>query len=423
MFEFYYLDNGVRVLLVPIANVASVAMGVYVRAGTRDENKSNNGVAHFLEHMVFKGSKNYPTPESLMVLESTGGYKNAGTAQEYTMFEAKLPSDKFSLGLDILADIVISPNLKQTDIEKEKQTILEEIKRRHDQSEELVMEEFFHLRFQDEGLKLTTLGTPESILSLSKDQFDIFHQSNYLSAKMLICITGKFNHKSTNKQINKLFNHLPHGDPEKWLPPQIATGPLVKIIEKPEEKQVQLTLGGEAFAMTDSRRFALAILFRILDFGLSGRLFKAIRIDRNLAYSINAGTDLDSDHGSWLVTAGVSKNNLGEIIQVILKELKSLKELGVSKQELADAKEKVRVPLLFSLESPLSQMEFYAAQGLFRPQEILTHEQAIAKVQAVTAQDIQNLARELFVTDNLNLVMVGPVKEAEESQLLPLLEV
>lgn len=423
MFDFFYSNNGVRVLLVPIPSVQSVAMGVYVKAGTRNENLKNNGVAHFLEHMVFKGSAKYPTPESLMVLEATGGYKNAGTAQEYTMFEAKLPADKFSLGLDILSDIVISPNLKEDEIQKEKQTILEEIKRRHDQSEELVMEEFFHLRFQDEGLKLTTLGTPESIMSLSKDQFDVFHQSNYISANMLICITGKFDTQTVKAEISQVFGGLPKSPVNVWPKAQKITGPLVEIIEKPEEKQVQLALGGEAFAMTDPRRFSLAVLFRILDFGLSGRLFKAIRIDRNLAYSINAGTDLDSDHGSWLITAGVSKNNLSEIIQVILKELKLLKEIGISQQELADAKEKVRVPLLFSLENPLAQMEFYAAQGLFRPQEILTHEQAIAKVQAVTAQDIQNLAKELFVAEKLNLVLVGPAKEAEKDSLLKLLKV
>lgn len=188
-------------MLVPINGVQSVALGVYVRAGTRDETLKNNGIAHFLEHMVFKGSKNYPTPESMMVLEATGGYKNAGTAQEYTMFEAKLPADKFDLGLDILSDIVLNPLLKSNDIEKEKNTILEEIKRRYDQSEELVVEEFFHLR------GLTTLGTPESIKALSKGQFDIYHQLNYTSANIVICVSGKFNIDLVKSKIKNLWDH------------------------------------------------------------------------------------------------------------------------------------------------------------------------------------------------------------------------
>lgn len=392
-------------MLVPISGVQSVALGVYVRAGTRDETEKNNGIAHFLEHMVFKGSKNYSTPESMMVLEATGGYKNAGTAQEYTMYEAKLPADKFDLGLDILSDIVLNPLLKDIDIQKEKNTILEEIKRRHDQSEELVVEEFFHLR------GLTTLGTPESVKVLSKGQFDSYHQSNYTSANIVICVTGKFDPASVKHKISQAFLKLPKNPINTWSPPIKLTGPLIKIIEKPDEKQVQLVLGGEAFGMTDPRRFALAVLFRILDFGLSGRLFKAIRIDRNLAYSINAGTDLDSDHGSWLVTAGVSPENLKELILIVLKELKKLKDSPLKESELADAKEKVRVPLLFSLESPLSQMEFYAQQALFRPQEILTHEQAIEKVKAVTTAEVQSVARDLFVTSNLNLVLVGPVSK------------
>ncbi len=398
-------------MLVPIDGVQSVALGVYVRAGTRDETPENNGIAHFLEHMVFKGSKNYPTPESLMVLEATGGYKNAGTAQEYTMYEAKLPADKFDLGLDILSDIVLNPLLKSTDIEKEKNTILEEIKRRQDQSEELVMEEFFHLRF------LTTLGTPESIKFLSKDQFDIYHQSYYRSANILICVTGKFDTHLIKSKISQVFHKLPKLPTNTWIPPRKITGPLIKIIERPDEKQVQVVLGGEAFGMTNPRRFALAVLFRILDFGLSGRLFKATRIDRNLVYSISAGTDLDSDHGSWLVTAGVSPENLSELIQIILKELKELTTTPLKESELADAKEKVRVPLLFSMESPLSQMEFYAQQALFRPQEILTHEQAIEKIKSVTTTDVQSVARDLFVTSNLNLVLVGPVKESDVDKI------
>jgi predicted Zn-dependent peptidase len=174
-----------------------------------------------------------------------------------------------------------------------------------------------------------------------------------------------------------------------------------------------MTLGGEAFAMTDPRRFALSVLFRVLDFGLSGRLFKATRIDRNLVYNIHAGADLDSDHGSWLVMAGVSPANLKILIQVILKELKKLKEETLSEQELADAKEKVRVPTLFSMESPLSQMEFYAQQALFRPNEILTHEQAIEKIRSVTSADVQNVARDLFTTNNLYLSLVGPVKNGD----------
>ena len=404
-------------MLVPITGVQSVALGVYVRAGTRDETLENNGIAHFLEHMVFKGSKNYPTPESLNILEATGGYKNAGTSQEYTMYEAKLPSDKLSLGLSVLSDIILNPLLDSEALEKEKNTILEEIKRRQDQSEELVVEEFFHLR------GLTTLGTPESIKSLSKGQFDIYHQSFYTSANILVCVSGKFDTDLVKSKISQVFSKLPKLLTGTWPPPKKIIGPLVKIIEKPQEKQIQLVLGGEAFGMTDPRRFALAVLFRILDFGLSGRLFKAIRIDRNLAYSINAGTDLESDHGSWLVTAGVSPKNLKILIQVILKELKKLKELKVTEQELRDAIEKVRVPLLFSLESSLSQMEFFAQQTLFRPNEILTHAQAIEKIKAVTAEDVQSVARDLFVTSNLNLVLVGPVKEAEKKMLLQILNI
>ena len=193
MFQFYRLKNGVRVILVPIIGIQSVALGVYVRAGTRDETDNNNGVAHFLEHVVFKGTKNYPTPESLMVLESTGGFKNAGTSQEYTMYEAKLPSDKLDLGLSILSDIVLYPNLLKNDIENEKKTIIEEISRRNDQSEELVVENFYTMRYKN---ALTTLGTQNSIKSLHRDRFVSFWQKNYNTANLLICISGNLINQS-----------------------------------------------------------------------------------------------------------------------------------------------------------------------------------------------------------------------------------
>ena len=380
-----------------------------MRAGTRDETPEINGIAHFLEHVVFKGSKNYPTSEDLMVLEATGGYKNAGTAQEYTVFEAKLPSDKLDLGLSVLSDIILNPLLKSDELENEKKTILEEISRRNDQSEELVMDSFYHMRYKNVGLKLTTLGTQESIKSLHRDQFLSFWQKNYNSANLLICIAGKFD----KPDLEKYFNHLPFNHLSIWEKPEIIPGPMIDVIERPTDQQVQLTLGGEAFPMTDPRRFALSVLFRVLDFGLSGRLFKATRIDRNLVYNIHAGADLDVDHGSWLVTAGVSKQNLGELLSVILKELKLLTQESLKSSELADAKEKVRVPLLFSLESPMSQMEFYAQQGLFRPEEILTHADAVQKIMAVTAEDVQNVAKALFQTSNLYLSLVGPVKKGE----------
>lgn len=406
-------------MLVPMQDVQSVSIGLYMRTGTRDETPEINGIAHFLEHMVFKGSKNYPKTEDLMVLEATGGYKNAGTAQEYTVFEAKLPSDKLDLGLSVLSDIVLNPLLKSEEVEGEKKTILEEISRRNDQSEELVMENFYTMRYKN---ALTTLGTEESVKSLHRDQFLTFWQKNYNSANLLVCISGKFDSESTNKQISKLFNHLPFADLLIWDKPEILPGPMIEVIERPSDQQVQMTLGGEAFAMDDPRRFALSTLIRILDFGLSGRLFKATRIDRNLVYNIHAGSDLDVDHGSWLVTAGVSKNNLSELIQIILRELKLLRDTPLKESELADAKEKVRVPLLFSMESPMSQMEFYAQQGLFRPGEILTHEEAVKKVMAVTVADVQNVANALFQTSNLYLSLVGPVKASEKDTLLQFLK-
>ena len=322
------------------------------------------------------------------------------------MYEAKLPSDKLDLGLSILSDIVLYPNLLKNDIENEKKTIIEEISRRNDQSEELVVENFYTMRYKN---ALTTLGTQNSIKSLHRDRFVSFWQKNYNTANLLICISGKFD----KPELEKYFGHLPSAQQISWSKPEIIPGPMINIIERPADQQVQMTLGGEAFGMTDKRRFALSVLFRVLDFGLSGRLFKATRIDRNLVYNIHAGSDLDSDHGSWLVTAGVSKTNLSELVGVILKELKKLKDETLSEQELADAKEKVRVPLLFSLESPLSQMEWYAQQAMFRPHEILTHEQAIEKIKSVTSADVQNVARDLFTTNNLYLSLVGPVKTGE----------
>lgn len=379
-------------MLVPMQGVESVAMGIYVRCGSRDETVENNGISHLLEHVVFR---NKGTDK----IESIGGLKNGGTYSEATMYEAKLPADRWKMGLQTISDMVINPHLLPQDIKKEQGIIFEEIKRKEDSPDEKVWELF---------LGFNTLGTAQVIKSLDSNKLRQYHQNGYLSNNIVVAMAGKIDIGLAKKEIKKIWGVLPKTDSQ--LRNKFEMGKTPKIFFKKHQgaEQIQLVLGGKGYTVSDSRRFPLAVLSKVLKFGLSGRLYKAVREKRGLVYAIDFDYNCEADYGYWGVDAGVSPKNLSELIQIILKELKLLTTTPLKDDELASAKEKCRVPLLFSMENPMRQMDFYGRQALDRPGEILTYSDAVNRIMSVTAEDVLKVARELFDPKNFKLAMVGP---------------
>lgn len=426
-FDFYRLDNGVRVVLVPMEGVESVAVGVYAKTGSRYETNHNNGISHFLEHMVFKGTKKFPSHQQTSYLEGLGAIQNAWTDVGATAYWGKLPADRWKEGLEMVKELALYPLFPAKDLEIERGVILEEINRREDQPEEVAAELLQKTMFAPHPLGLTVLGEPEVIKRVRREDFGAYHRQQYVAGRLVVAVAGKIlnvQRSILKAKIEEWFGRLPSQrgqDLDRYQEGQ--THPQAAFRHKRQVHQAHMMVGFRGLGVADPRRFASALLTSYLGQGLSSRLFLQLREIRGLCYAVRADEDKMEDTGVWSVYIGTGLATLEEAITATTAELGRVKEGGITEEDLAKTKEKVRGPLLFSLENPLSQMEWYARQALDRPQEILTHQQVIDRLMQIDCKDVQKIAQDLFVKDKLNLAIVGPVPEKVQAKLLTLARV
>jgi len=423
-FEFYRLKNGVRVVLVPMSGVQSVGVGVYVGTGSRYETPKINGISHFLEHMVFKGTKKFPTHKETSYLEGLGAIQNAWTDVDATAYWCKLPADKWKEGLEVVKELVLYPTIPAKDLEIERGVILEEIRRHEDRPDELSGEVLQELMFAPNPLGMTILGEENVIKDLSRDDFLRYHQSQYKSDNIVVAVAGNVAQSAKLKaQIEDWLGDVPQAKARDFQRVKEVKGLRIKVLKKKLANQAHLSLGVEGINVADPRRFALTLLTAHLGQGLSSRLFVELREKRGLCYAVSASESRLRDTGEWDVYAGVSIDKLEEAITGILSEMRRIKQIKLTKKELAQAKEKMRGPLIYSMEDPVKQMNWYAKQALDRPEEMMSYDVVIDRLMGVTANDIQSIARDLFRTDKLNLAIVGPIEKKREEGLLKLLKI
>lgn len=424
MFEFYKLRNGVRVVLVPMTGVESVAVGVYVETGSRYEAREINGLSHFLEHMAFKGTKKLPTRKDTSKLEALGAIQNAWTDVDGTAYWCKIPADKWREGLEVAKELALYPVIPEKDLEIERGVILEEMRRRDDRPDELVSEELMKLVFGGNGLGQTTLGEEEVIKTVKRDDFLKYHDAQYVAGRTVVAIAGKINEKGDmRKEIENWFGGLAKAkgeDFERWSDKQV--GPRVRIKKKDLAAQAHIELAVPGVTADDPRRFALSLLTAHLGQGLSSRLFEELREKQGVCYAVHAGEARWPDCGVWSVYAGLNIDKLEKAVAGIVAEIRRVKETKLTEKELAAAKEKIRGPLLFSAENPVNRMEWYARQVLDGRAEILSYDQAIERVMAVDAESMRNVAQSIFLSQKLNLAIVGPVDVARGEKLKELLK-
>ena len=422
-FEFYTLKNGVRVILSPMEGVESVGVGVYVGTGSRFETPEINGISHFLEHMAFKGTKNYPTHKETSYLEGLGAIQNAWTDVDATAYWCKIPADRWEEALRLAADLVINPTVPEKDLEIERGVILEEINRKEDRPDELVGEELGKLIFKGNPLGMTILGEAGVIKKLSRQDFVNYHDRQYVTGNIVVAIAGKINQMSgVRSQILDLFKDLSKKEGKKIDRVQIQDKLRTGVLAKKLANQAHIELAFPGVSVADPRRFALGVLTSYLGQGLSSRLFTELREKRGLCYAIGADAQHLADTGVFSVYAGLNIEKLEEAVLAIAAEIKRIKEVRLSEAELVAAKEKIRGPMLFAMENPIRVMEFYARQVLDRPEEILDYRQVLDKVMAVDAKEIQSVADSLFVMQKLNLAVVGPVDRIKVEKISKLID-
>lgn len=420
--HLHTLENGLRVLLVDTESFPTVTTLILVGAGSRYEDEKNNGIAHFFEHMAFKGSKKYPDALTIAsTIDGLGGVFNAFTSKDYTGYWIKAPLEDVSTSFDVLADMTLHPLLREEDIEREKGVISEEINMYEDDPARLIYDYFEQVAYEGNPLAYPIIGTHETIRSFNRETFTDYIASLYCPDNCVVIFAGGLQGRDSDLldlAKKKMGEWKSHEFPQfQRYTPDVKNVAL--SIKHKKTEQVHFGLGFRAFSFNDERRFALSVLAAILGKGMSSRLFTEVREKRGLCYYIHTYPDQYADTGMIMTNAGVSKEpiKVKEAIEAVLAEHAIIAKTLVSDQELDRAKEMLLGNTLLSIE------DSYAVAGLWGKKllhmnSIFDLEAYFEKVRAVTNEQVLDLAHDLFTPGNLVISMIGDLKEKDFADVL-----
>jgi predicted Zn-dependent peptidase len=408
-YDIHTLKNGLRVILVPLKDTNTATVVIMVGTGSRYESERENGLAHFLEHMFFKGTVKRPNAKAIAEeLDAIGAQNNAFTAKNRTAYYAKADSVHVEKILDVISDMYLNSTLPQREIIKERGTIIQEINMYQDLPMRVVHEVFDGLIFgYDHPLGRDIIGTKKNILSFKRRDFRDYLNRAYVADNTVVCVAGKFPKGKVLKAIQKDFKHMRVGKVPEFEVKQITQSRAQVAIRNKKTDQSHLVLGTPAFEFGHRDEYSATLLSVILGGGMSSRLFTEVREKRGLAYTVKSSIDKYVDVGHFSIYAGVEHKNLELTIKTILAEMKKLKEISVSSRELKKAKEYIKGHLALSLETTDS-IAFTAAEGMILIDKILTLEEIKKKIDAVKVSDIKRVAIYMFQTSKLNLAIIGP---------------
>lgn len=407
-YEKLVFTNGLRVLLAPQSGQVAATVLVLVEAGSLYEKRDINGLSHFLEHMCFKGTTTRPRAIDISSeLDGLGAEYNAFTSHEWTGYFAKVESHKLLRALDLIADLYLNPVFDPEEIEKEKGVVIEEINMYEDLPPRRVQELFRELLYGNQPAGWDVGGRKEIIRRLTQRDLLRYRRAHYLAKSTVVAVAGAFDRKEVLQQIGVHFAHAPRGRKAKKASTKERQVKPAALVKHKESDQTHLVLGCRAFDFFDRRRYALEVLADILGGGMSSRLFQRIREELGAAYYVRAAADLLSDHGYLAVSAGVEHGKLMTVIRAVLEEMRRLVEREVSKGELRRAKDHLSGRLLLGLETSDALATFYGTQEILHA-PIETPETILRRIEAVSATDIQRVARFIFQDRKLNLALIGP---------------
>jgi predicted Zn-dependent peptidase len=400
------LDNGIRVITEQIPYLKSVSIGVWVATGSRDEQPSENGISHFIEHLLFKGTERRTAFDIAKEIDSVGGTLNAFTGREYTCFYAKVIDKNLPLAIDLLSDIFLHSLMDVKDVEKERMVILQEIKMVEDTPDDYIHDLFSRVCWGDHPLGFPIFGTSELVQSFTRDQIYQFLKENFQPNRIIICAAGNLEHREVVDRVGETFGQLPKSNRarERLRPHSICT----TNVRKRELEQVHFCLGTKGLQYNHSLRFASYILNTILGGGMSSRLFQEIRENRGLAYSVYSYLPSYIDTGLVVVYAGTNEDSFKEVIELILKEFNRLKGEPFKDGELETAKEQLKGNLLLSLESSDNLMTRLAKNEIYFG-SYFPVEKILRGIDEVGQEVVRSLASDLFDERFFCLTVLGPL--------------
>ncbi|HEX3438265.1 MAG TPA: pitrilysin family protein [Pseudacidobacterium sp.] len=399
------LPNGLTILTEKMDHIRSVAMGVWIRAGSRHETQEVNGISHFVEHMVFKGTKSRSAQLIAREVDAIGGNLDAFTGKETVCFNIKVLDEHVPVALDILSDLVLNPVFANDEISRERGVILEEIKMDEDNPDFLVHEIFTQNFWKDHPLGRPILGTRETVRRFERNTLCTFYGQRFHGSNMIFSAAGNIDHDLFVEQVTRRFESLPSAESlTVQVPPKTAARIILK--NKKALEQVQLCLGVPAPPIADESRYVTLVLNTILGGGMSSRLFQTVREERGLAYSIYSDLNPYSDTGSLCVYAGTSSDRALQVIHLVMEQFRRLKTEPLPADELRRAKDQLKGNLLLSLESSMSRMSNLARQQMyfahfFGMQEILD------RVEAITEDQVLAMANQLFQPETVAVTLLG----------------
>jgi predicted Zn-dependent peptidase len=399
------LPNGLIVLTERMEHLRSVAMGVWIKSGSRCEDAETNGISHFVEHMLFKGTRSRSAQHIAREMDSIGGNLDAFTGKETICFNVKSLADHVPIALDVLADLVLNPVFASTEIERERGVILEEIKIDEDNPDVLVHELFTQNFWKDHPLGKPILGTTATVGRLDQGKLFDYHTGRFRGGNMVFSAAGNLDHSGFVEAVAEKFAALVPGEADHEQLTPLASARIL-LRNKKALEQVQLCLGVPAPPITDDNRYATLILNTVLGGGMSSRLFQTIREERGMAYAIYSDLSPYRDAGALCVYAGTSAGKAVEVVDLVLAEFRNLKEVPLSDEELTRAKDQLKGNILMGLESSNSRMANLARQEMYFHQ-FFTVEEIIARIDAVDAGQVQAMAQRLFVSDRIAVTLLG----------------
>lgn len=410
-YNFHQYDSGLRLISIPMEGTKTATVLVLVGTGSKYETKKINGISHFLEHMMFKGTAKRPGKLDIArELDAIGAEYNAFTGKEYTGYYAKASMEKLDTIMDVVFDIFLNSKLAQEDIDTERGVIVEELNMYRDMPQRYVSDLFEKLLYGDQPAGWDIGGEKETVMSLNREQFVNYFNSHYVAKNTIIAVAGNVDPEVVKEKTAKHFSTIRDGHLVTKLPVKEEQSEPAILLHYKKTDQTHFYLGFRSCNMYDDRKYALGILGTVLGGGMSSRLFEEVRDKRGLAYYVGADNETATDTGYFKVRAGVNNEKTLEAIKVVMDEIRKIKDNGITAEELQRAKDNISGSMALGLEHSDAVANAYAGPVLFE-NKVLTPEEELVKMKKVTLEDVHSVAKEFFDNSKLNLAVIGPFED------------
>ena len=404
MIKKHTLDNGIRIVMEKIDYVRSASIGIWVNVGSNNENDETNGLSHFIEHMLFKGTKNRKANEIAEEIDSIGGQINAFTSKECTCFYVKVLDENIKEAVDILSDMFFNSVFSQEEIDKEISVVIEEIKMYEDSPEDIVHDKLSEIIFNESPMAYNILGTEKNLKTFTKDKVKSYMYENYSPSNTVISIAGSFDEEEFIEQIEEQFKAWENKEVKKIHTESNYQRKVVGINKDLE--QLHMCIGNKTFGRHDKNYHSLLVLNNLFGGTMSSRIFQEVREKKGLVYSIYSFVSNYSDTGIFSIYAGMSYEQVEDALRTILTEMSSIKNGNITEEEFMRAKQQIKGNYILSLESTSSRMSAIGRRELLY-NEILYPDEIIEAINKVEIEDVLNVAKDLFKIENLSITFTG----------------